>query len=136
MCLRSTLPPRDQCLAGWHGRHQWRNGARPHFGLRARRFAALRAPSPVQCLADNFSAYTARETLDFAAALFLVPCFTPVRRPESNSVSEALVETLKRDHTRVQSSPDTLTVAGATPGLDRRGQRKAPAPRLADALAS
>lgn len=86
-----------------------------------RRFAALRAPSPVQCPANNFSAYTARETLDFAAALFLVPRFTPVRSLENNSVSEAFVETLKRDHARVQPSPDTLTEAGATPGLDRRG---------------
>jgi transposase InsO family protein len=41
-----------------------------------------RAPHPVQWLADNGSAFTARETLDFAAALDLVPCFTPVRSPE------------------------------------------------------
>jgi putative transposase len=45
-----------------------------------RRFGALRATYPVQWLADNGSAYTVRETLDFAAALSL----TPVRRPESN----------------------------------------------------
>ena len=52
-----------------------------------RRFASLRAPHPVQWLADNGSALTARETLDFAAALSLVPCLTPVRSPESNGVS-------------------------------------------------
>ena len=34
-----------------------------------RRFGSLRAPHPVQWLADNSSAYTARETLDFATAL-------------------------------------------------------------------
>jgi putative transposase len=62
------------------------------------RFNALRAPHPVQWLADNGSAYTARETLEFAAALSLVPCFTPVRSPESNGVSEAFVKTLKRDY--------------------------------------
>jgi transposase InsO family protein len=55
-----------------------------------RRFNALRAPRPVQWLADNGSAYAARETVEFAAALALVPCFTPVRSPESNGVSEAL----------------------------------------------
>ena len=50
------------------------------------RFGACRAPHPVQWLADNSSAYAAHETLDFAAALFLVPCFTPVRSPESSGV--------------------------------------------------
>jgi putative transposase len=43
-----------------------------------RRFEALRTPHPVQWLADNGSAHTARETLDSAAALGLKPCFTPV----------------------------------------------------------
>src|SRR5690348_10425482 len=43
-----------------------------------RRFNTSRAPHPMQWLADNGSAYTARETVDFATALFLVPCFTPV----------------------------------------------------------
>ena len=53
------------------------------------RFAAIRAPHPVEWLSDNGSAYTARETRDFAAALDLVPCFTPVQSPESNGISEA-----------------------------------------------
>lgn len=75
-----------------------------------RRFNALRAPWPVQWLADNGSAYTARETLEFAADLALVPCFTPVRSPESSGVSEALVKTLKRDYARIQPRPDALTV--------------------------
>ncbi len=66
-----------------------------------RRFDAIRAPQPVQWLADNGSAYTAAETTDFAAALNLVPCFTPVRSPESNGVCEAFVKTLKRDYARV-----------------------------------
>ena len=75
-----------------------------------RRFAALRAPSPVQWLADNGSAYTAAETIDFAAALNLVPCFTPVRSPESNGVCEAFVKTFKRDYVRVNPRPDAITV--------------------------
>jgi transposase InsO family protein len=41
-----------------------------------RRFNTLRAPFPVQWLADNGSAYNAAETTDFAAAPNLVPCFT------------------------------------------------------------
>ena len=75
-----------------------------------RRFAAIRAPHPVQWLADNGSAYTAAETLVFAAALGLVACFTPVRSPESNGVSEAFVKTLKRDYARVQTRPDAATI--------------------------
>jgi putative transposase len=53
------------------------------------RFNAIRAPQPVQWLVDNGSAYTGVETIGFAAALNLVPCFTPVRSPESNGVCEA-----------------------------------------------
>ena len=80
-----------------------------------RRFNSLRARHPVQWLADNGSAYVAHETLEFAAALALVPCFTPVRSPESNGVSEAFVKTLKRDYARIQPRPDALTVLQQLP---------------------
>ena len=33
--------------------------------------------------------------------LNLVPCFTPVRSPESNGVFEAFAKTLKRDYARM-----------------------------------
>jgi putative transposase len=56
----------------------------------------------VQWLADNGSAYTAGETVDFATALNLVACFTPVRSPESNGVCEAFAKTIKRDYVRVR----------------------------------
>jgi transposase InsO family protein len=74
-----------------------------------RRFDAIRAPQPVQWLADNGSAYTAAETTDFAASLNLVPCFTPVRSPESNGVCEAFVKTFKRDYVRVNPRPDAIS---------------------------
>jgi transposase InsO family protein len=80
-----------------------------------RRFDAIRAPQPVQWLADNGSAYTAAETTDFAAALNLVPCFTPVRSPESNGVCEAFVKTLKRDYARVNPRPDAISVLQQMP---------------------
>ncbi len=48
-------------------------------------------------------------------ALGLVPCFTLVRNPESNGVSEAFVKTLKRDYARIQLRPDALTVLGFRP---------------------
>lgn len=81
-----------------------------------RRFGALRAPHPVQWLADNGSAYAAHDTRDFAVALNLVACFTPVRSPESNGVSEAFVKTLKRDYARIHPRPDAATVLQQLPG--------------------
>ena len=44
-----------------------------------------------------------------------LPCFTPVRSPESNGVSEAFVKTLKRDYTRIQPRPDATTVLQMLP---------------------
>ncbi len=58
-----------------------------------RRCDALRARHPIRWLADNGSAYTAGQTIDFAITLDLVACFTPVRSPESNGVREAFVKT-------------------------------------------
>jgi putative transposase len=80
-----------------------------------RRFGAICAPQPVQWLADNGSPYTAGETVDFATALGLVACFTPVRSPESNGVCEAFVKTLKRDYVRVSPCPDALSVLQQLP---------------------
>lgn len=80
-----------------------------------RRFDVIRASQPVQWLADNGSAYTAAETTDFAAALNLIPCFTPVRSPESNGVCEAFVKTRKRDYARVNPRPDANSVLQQLP---------------------
>jgi putative transposase len=73
------------------------------------RFAAARAPHPVQWLADNGSVYAATRTIDIALALNLHPCFTPVESPESNGVAEAFVKTFKRDYVRISPIPDALT---------------------------
>jgi transposase InsO family protein len=80
-----------------------------------RRFGADRAPHPVEHLSDNGSCYSAGETRDFARQLGLVPCFTPVRSPESNGMAEAFVKTLKRDYVRVTPRPDAATVLGLVP---------------------
>lgn len=79
------------------------------------RFGDVRAPHRVQWLADNGSPYTAKDTVDFATALNLVACFTPVRSPESNGVCEAFVKTLKRDYARVNPRPDALAVLRQLP---------------------
>jgi len=73
------------------------------------RFAALRAPSPIEWLSDNGSPYTAIETRQFAGQLNLLPCFTPVASPESNGLCEAFVRTFKRDYVRVNPLPDAPT---------------------------
>ena len=75
-----------------------------------RRFGTIKALHPVEWLSDNGSPYTAKETIDFAAALGLVPCFTPVASPESNGIAEAFVKTFKRDYVRVNPLPDAATV--------------------------
>ena len=74
-----------------------------------KRFGVLRVPHPVEGLADNGSCYTAKDTRDFAAALNLKACFTPVRSPEPNGISEAFVKTFKRDYVRINPLPDAET---------------------------
>lgn len=71
-----------------------------------RRFGGCRAPHPVEMLSDNGSAYIARETRIFASQLGLKSCYTPVKSPQSNGISEAFVNTLKRDYVRITPLPD------------------------------
>ena len=66
------------------------------------RFGTTRAPHPIEHLSDYGSRYTAKDTRDFAAALNLAPCFTPISSPESNGISEAFFKTLKRDYVRIR----------------------------------
>jgi transposase InsO family protein len=80
------------------------------------RFGALQAPAPIEWLTDNGSAYTARQTRDFATALNLIACFTPVQSPESNGISESFVKTFKRDYVRINPLPDAVTALGKIAG--------------------
>jgi putative transposase len=75
-----------------------------------KRFGTTRTPHPVQWLSDNGSCYRAHDTIDFADRLGLVPCFTPVRSPQSNGMAEAFVKTFKRDYVYVHDRPDAQTV--------------------------
>ena len=74
------------------------------------RFGTHRAPERVEVLSDNSNAYTAKDTRIFAQQLRLKSCFTPVKSPQSNGMSEAFVKTLKRDYVRVKPLPDAETV--------------------------
>lgn len=60
-------------------------------------------------LTDDGSPYIAKETRIFARQLGLKPCFTPVKSPQTNGISEAFVKTLKRD-VHVTPLPDAATV--------------------------
>jgi transposase InsO family protein len=80
-----------------------------------RRFGADGVPHPIQWLSDNGSCYRAHETIDFAIGLGLVPCFTPVRSPQSNGMAEAFVKTFKRDYVYVHDRPDAQTVLSQLP---------------------
>ena len=75
-----------------------------------KRFGALKTPTPLEFLTDNGSCYTAKETRDFATALGLKPCFTPVRSPQSNGMAESFVKTFKRDYAKINPLPDAETV--------------------------
>ena len=80
-----------------------------------RRFGADGVLHPIQWLSDNGSCYRAHETIDFAIRLGLVPCFTPVRSPQSNGMAEAFVKTFKRDYVYVHDRPDAQTVLSQLP---------------------
>lgn len=72
--------------------------------------SAHAAPQIVEILSENGSAYTAREARIFARQLGMKSCFTPVKSPQSNGMSEAFVKTFKRDYVRVNPLPDAETV--------------------------
>lgn len=57
-----------------------------------------RPDAPIQFLSDNGSIYTALDTICTAERLNLEPITTPKASPESNGMSEAFVNTLKRDY--------------------------------------
>jgi putative transposase len=80
-----------------------------------RRFGTQRVPAPIQWLSDNGSCYRANDTINFAIRLGLVPCFTPVRSPQSNGMAEAFVKTFKRDYVYVHDRPDARTVLAQLP---------------------
>jgi putative transposase len=62
------------------------------------RFGHEKPVEPVQWLSDNEGIYTSLETVIAAEKLNLTPITTPVASPESNGMSEAFVNTLRRDY--------------------------------------
>jgi putative transposase len=64
----------------------------------ATRFHASRSVGSVQFLSDNGSIYTALDTVCTAERLGLIPVTTPAYSPQSNGMSEAFVNTIRRDY--------------------------------------
>jgi len=63
------------------------------------RFGVHRRPdAPIQWLSDNGSIYTALDTVGAADRLNLAPITTPPSSPQSNGMSEAFVNTMRRDY--------------------------------------
>ncbi len=74
-----------------------------------------KAPQPIQFLSDNGGQYTALETVIRAEELGLVPITTPAASPESNGMSEALVNTIKRDYADLADRSSAATVLAQLP---------------------
>ena len=73
----------------------------------------------MEWLADHGSCFTAHETVAFAYAIGLVPCFKTVRGPESNGIAEAFVKTFKRDYVQLNARPDAAAVIAEARSLVR-----------------
>jgi putative transposase len=69
-----------------------------------------RPDAPIQFLSDNGSIFTALDTICTAERLNLEPITTPKGSPESNGMSEAFVNTLKRDYVSGADRSDAATV--------------------------
>jgi putative transposase len=80
-----------------------------------KRFNDQQTPNPVEWLSDNGSCYRAHDTVSFAQSIGLVPCFTPVRSPQSNGMAESFVKTFKRDYIYVHDRPDAPSVLAQLP---------------------
>lgn len=74
-----------------------------------------RPDAPIQWLSDNSSIDTALDTVCAAERLHLVPITTPVASPESNGMSEAFVNTLKRDYVSGADRSSAAAVLDAIP---------------------
>lgn len=77
------------------------------LGAVEKRFGRQLPTESLEWLTDNGSAYRAHETRAFTRLLGLEPCTTAVRSPESNSIAESFVKTIKRDYISIMPKPDS-----------------------------
>lgn len=79
------------------------------------RFANLKTSREIQFLSDRGSIYRARETVAIGRSLGLKSCFTAAYSPQSNGMSEAFVNTFKRDYVYTSDCFDAETVLKMLP---------------------
>lgn len=80
------------------------------------RFPLLKTPREIQFLSDRGSIYRAKETVAIGRSLGLKSCFTAAYSPQSNGMSEAFVNTLKRDYVYTNDCFDADAVLEMLPG--------------------
>lgn len=90
------------------------------------RFGAPGPAEPVQWLSDNEGIYTSLETVIEAERLGLVPITTPVASPESNGMSEAFVNTVRRDYLDGADISSAARVLEQVPGWIKDYNENAP----------
>lgn len=88
--LAHVAVPRDFC--GTDVQQLMRAAVAARFGV------GDHPDDPIQWLSDNGSIDTALDTLCTAKRLHLVPITTPAASPQSNGMSEAFMNTLRRDY--------------------------------------
>ena len=76
----------------------------------------MRAPVQIQFLSDNGGPYISVETVLYAETLGFKPITTLVYSPESNGMTEAFVNTIKRDYVQGADLSDARTVLRQLPG--------------------
>ena len=79
------------------------------------RFPLLKTLREIQFLSDRGSIYRAKETVALGRQLGLKSCFTAAYSPQSNGMSEAFVNTLKRDYVYTNDCFDADTVLEMLP---------------------
>jgi putative transposase len=107
-CLAWITAPRD--LAARDIQQLMLGAVTTRFG------GGQRPDAPIQFLSDNGSIYTALDTICTAERLHLEPITTPKASPESNGMSEAFVNTLKRDYVSGADRSDAETVLDQVAG--------------------
>jgi len=107
-CLAWTAAPRD--LLASDIQQLMHNAVATRFG------PGQRPEAPIQFLSDNGSIYTALDTQCTAERLHLDPITTPAASPESNGMSEAFVNTLRRDYVSGADLSDAETVLDQVAG--------------------
>lgn len=90
------------------------------------RFKNIRAPRTIEFLSDRGSIYRAYNVQSFARQLNLKSCFTAAYSPESNGMSESLVNTIKRDYVYVNDCVDAPMVINMIDGWIKDYNQEAP----------